>query len=221
MNAKTMTVAGIMSGTSADGIDVAVVRIAPGRKCPSVTLVAHEGFAFPAALRSAVLGAMNAAATSTAELARLHWRLGMAYAEAVNATVKRHAVKLDLIGCHGQTLYHQPRAEGYAGRRFACTWQAGEAAVIVAAAGVPVVSNFRPADMLAGGQGAPLVPLLDYVLFADAKRGRVLQNIGGIANLTSIPAGAAAEAVIAFDTRPKSPPRKRVRTVPVPLCAAV
>jgi anhydro-N-acetylmuramic acid kinase len=202
MNAKTMTVAGIMSGTSADGIDVAVVRIAPGRKCPSVTLVAHEGFAFPAALRRAVLGAMNAAETSTAELARLHWRLGMAYAEAVNATVKRHAVKLDLIGCHGQTLYHQPRAEGYAGRRFACTWQAGEAAVIVAAAGVPVVSNFRPADMLAGGQGAPLVPLLDYVLFADAKRGRVLQNIGGIANLTAIPAGAAADAVLAFDTGP-------------------
>ena len=202
MNAKTMTVAGIMSGTSADGIDVAVVRIAPGRKCPSVTLVAHEGFAFPAALRSAVLGAMNAAETSTAELARLHWRLGMAYAEAVNATVKRHEVKLDLIGCHGQTLYHQPRAEGYAGRRFACTWQAGEAAVIVAAAGVPVVSNFRPADMLAGGQGAPLVPLLDYVLFADAKRGRVLQNIGGIANLTAIPAGAAADAVLAFDTGP-------------------
>jgi anhydro-N-acetylmuramic acid kinase len=202
MNAKTMTVAGIMSGTSADGIDVAVVRIAPGRKCPSVTLVAHEGFAFPAALRRAVLGAMNAAETSTAELARLHWRLGMAYAEAVNATVKRHEVKLDLIGCHGQTLYHQPRAEGYAGRRFACTWQAGEAAVIVAAAGVPVVSNFRPADMLAGGQGAPLVPLLDYVLFADAKRGRVLQNIGGIANLTAIPAGAAADAVLAFDTGP-------------------
>ena len=122
---------------------------------------------FPAPLRRAVLAAMNAAATSTAELARLNWRLGLAYAEAVNATVKRHAVKLDLIGCHGQTLYHQPRAESYAGRRFGCTWQLGEAAVIAAATGVPVVSNFRPADMMAGGQGAPLVPLLDYVLFAD------------------------------------------------------
>jgi anhydro-N-acetylmuramic acid kinase len=197
-----MTVAGIMSGTSVDGTDVAVVRIAPGKQRVKLTLLAHEGFAFPAALRRAVLGAMNATATSTAELARLNWRLGLAYAEAVNATVARHKVMLDLIGCHGQTLYHQPRAESYAGRRFACTWQTGEAAVLAAATGVPVVSNFRPADMLAGGQGAPLVPLLDYVLFADARRGRVLQNIGGIANLTAIPAGAAADAVIAFDTGP-------------------
>ena len=202
MKAKPMTVAGIMSGTSADGIDVAVVRIAPGKLRPSVTLLAHEGFAFSAALRRAVLKAMNADSISTAELARLNWRLGLAYAEAASATIKRHAVKLDLIGCHGQTLYHQPRAASYAGRRFACTWQAGEAAVVAAALGIPVVSNFRPADMLAGGQGAPLVPLLDYTLFADAKRGRILQNIGGIANLTAIPAGAAPSAVIAFDSGP-------------------
>jgi anhydro-N-acetylmuramic acid kinase len=202
MNAKTMTVAGIMSGTSADGIDVAVVRIAPGMLRPKLKLLAHEGFVFPAPLRRAVLAAMNATSISTAELARLHWRLGLAYAEAVIATVKRHATKLDLISCHGQTLYHQPRAEIYAGRRFSCTWQLGEAAVIAAATGVHVVSNFRPADMLAGGQGAPLVPLLDYVLFADRKRGRVLQNIGGIANLTAIPAGAKPDAVIAFDTGP-------------------
>jgi anhydro-N-acetylmuramic acid kinase len=202
MKAKAMTVAGIMSGTSADGIDVAVVRIAPGKLRPALTLVAHEGFRFPAALRRAVLAAMNAASTSTAELARLNWRLGIAYAEAVRATVARHEVKVDLIGCHGQTLYHQARAGNYAGRSFACTWQAGEAQVIASELGIPVVSNFRPLDMLAGGQGAPLVPLLDYVLFADAKRGRVLQNIGGIANLTAIPGGAGADQVIAFDTGP-------------------
>jgi anhydro-N-acetylmuramic acid kinase len=165
-------------------------------------LLAHEGFAFPAPLRRAVLQAMNAAAISTAELARLNWRLGLAYAEAVSATLARHKIKLDLIGCHGQTLYHQPRAESYAGRRFSCTWQLGEAAVIAAATGVCVVSNFRPADMMAGGQGAPLVPLLDYVLFADRKRVRVLQNIGGIANLTAIPAGGKSDTVIAFDTGP-------------------
>jgi len=202
MSGKSMTVAGIMSGTSADGIDVAVVRISPGKLRPKLALIAHEGFRFPASLRRAVLAAMNASSTSTAELARLNWRLGIAYAEAVQATSERHNVKLDLIGCHGQTLYHQARAASYAGRSFACTWQAGEAQVIASTLGVPVVSNFRPADMLAGGQGAPLVPLLDYALFAHPTRSRVLQNIGGIANLTAIPAGAGADAVIAFDTGP-------------------
>jgi anhydro-N-acetylmuramic acid kinase len=189
-----------MSGTSADGIDVAVVRIQKGK--PRLTLLAHEGFKFPTALRRAVLAAMNAESSSTAELARLNWRLGIAYTDAVKATLKKHPLQLDLIGCHGQTLYHQPLAQAYAGERFACTWQAGEAAILALALRVPIVSNFRPADMLAGGQGAPLVPLLDYVLFADAKRARVLQNIGGIANLTAIPAGADATAVIAFDNGP-------------------
>jgi len=189
MNQRAMIVAGVMSGTSADGIDVAVVQVAPGKLRPKLTLLAHEGFPYPAALRRAVLAAMNAGSTSTAELARLNWRLGLAYAEAVRETLKLHKIKPAVIGCHGQTLYHQAREEKYAGRRFACTWQAGESAAIAA-------------DMFAGGQGAPLVPLLDYVLFSDAKRGRVLQNIGGIANLTAMPAGAGADKVIAFDTGP-------------------
>jgi anhydro-N-acetylmuramic acid kinase len=216
MTKNAMTVAGVMSGTSADGIDVAVVRIsAPtlaiktrvsrGRDTPvspRLALLAHEHFSYPAALRRAVLAAMNAKLTSTAELARLNWRLGLAYAEAVKETVRRNKMRLDLVGCHGQTLYHQARAEHYAGRKFSCTWQAGEAQAIAAEVGVPVVSNFRPADMLAGGQGAPLVPLLDTVLFAAAKRGRVLQNIGGIANLTALPAKSPPHAVLAFDTGP-------------------
>ncbi len=208
MSPQAMHVAGVMSGTSADGIDVAIVRIAPPRAKsragarPSLTLLAQEGFSYSAVLRRAVLAAMNAASTSTAELARLNWRLGIAYGEAVRATMQKHRVKLDLVGCHGQTLYHQARASAYAGRKFACTWQVGEPAAIASAVEVPVVANFRPADMFAGGQGAPLVPLLDYVLFADVKRGRVLQNIGGIGNLTAIPAGAAPGRVIAFDTGP-------------------
>ena len=213
MKTRSMTVAGITSGTSADGIDVAVVRISqshPSRKNkdaarvghPILKLLAHEAFPYPKALRRAVLDAMNANSISTAELARLNWRLGIAYAEAVEETLRRHNVRLDLMGCHGQTLYHQGRAEAYAGRKFALTWQLGEAQAIAERVGVPVVSNFRPADMLAGGQGAPLVPLLDYVLFANNKRGRVLQNIGGIANLTAIPAAAGPEKLIAFDTGP-------------------
>jgi anhydro-N-acetylmuramic acid kinase len=202
LKTKAMTVAGIMSGTSADGVDVALVRIEPRRERPALILLAHEGFPYPAPLRRAVLGAMNASSISTAELARLNWRLGLAYADAVRAAIQKHCVEVELIGCHGQTLYHQGRPAAYAGRNFGCTWQAGEPAVLAQELGIPVVSNFRPADMVAGGQGAPLVPLLDYVLFADRKRGRVLQNIGGIANLTAIPAGAGADAVIAFDTGP-------------------
>lgn len=200
--AMPMIVGGIMSGTSADGVDVALVEIAPGRTRPALTLLAHEGFAYSAPLRRAVLAAMNASATSTAELARLNWRLALSYAEAVRAASAKHRILPQLVGCHGQTLYHQGAASAYLGRKFACTWQAGEPAVLAQELQIPVVSNFRPADMAAGGQGAPLVPLLDYVLFADTNRGRVLQNIGGIANLTAIPAGAAAEAVIAFDTGP-------------------
>jgi len=215
MTSKPMVVAGIMSGTSADGVDVAIVRIKPGhpeilsRKeklsavtRPELTLLAHEGFAYPRSLRRAVLDAINVASTSTAELARLNWRLGLAYAEFVRLTLEKHGVKLDLIGCHGQTLYHQARTSSYAGRSFACTWQAGEAAALAAEIRVPVVSNFRPADMFAGGQGAPLVPLLDYVLFSHTKWGRVLQNIGGIANMTAIPAGSSPANLIAFDTGP-------------------
>ena len=197
-----MTVAGAMSGTSADGIDVAVVKIVSVRGRPTLKLVAHEAYPYPASLRRKVLAAMNAASTSTAELARLNWRLGLAYAKAIESTAKKHRVKLDLVGCHGQTLYHQAHAESYAGERFACTWQLGEAGAVAAATHVPVVSNFRPADMFADGQGAPLVPLLDFVFFADNKRGRVLQNIGGIANLTAIPAGCDEKQMMAFDTGP-------------------
>lgn len=214
MSAPGMNVAGVMSGTSADGVDVAIVRISPGSASkgrkgvrgaiakPKLALLAHEGFRYPEALRRAVLAAMNAASIASAELARLNWRLGIAYAEAVQTTLQKHRIKLDLIGCHGQTIYHQGRAMSYAGRKFACTWQLGEPGAISSAIGVPVVSNFRPADMLAGGQGAPLVPLLDYVRFAHADRGRVLQNIGGIANLTAIPASATRADLIAFDTGP-------------------
>jgi len=199
---RAMIVAGVMSGTSADGIDVALAKITASAGKPKIKLLAHHAVSYSPVLRRAVLAAMDAKQTSTAELARLNWRLGMAYAEAVRAAVEKHSVKLDLVGCHGQTVYHQAKAAPYVGRAVACTWQLGEPALIAAELCVPVVSNFRPADMATGGQGAPLVPLLDYVLFADPKRMRVLQNIGGIGNLTAIPGGGTASDLIAFDTGP-------------------
>ena len=201
----SMTVAGIMSGTSADGIDIAFTRITPhpdDPEAPDLKLLGHTGFPFPPALRRAVLAAMNADAIATAELARLNWRLGQAYAEALAVALERHPCRLDLIGCHGQTIYHQATPARYLGREASCTWQIGEMAMLAEQSGVPVVSNFRPADMVVGGQGAPLVPLLDYVLFRHPTRGRVLQNLGGIGNLTALPPKAGPLQVVAFDTGP-------------------
>ncbi|MHB8301278.1 MAG: anhydro-N-acetylmuramic acid kinase [Acidobacteriaceae bacterium] len=201
---KPLTVAGIMSGTSADGIDVALVRIRPrlGSGFPQLRLLAHLAVPYPAAIRRRVLRMMDAPGESVAEISRLHWRLGQLYADAVERAVAEHPVHLDLIGCHGQTIYHQAIEQRYLGGSVGCTWQIGEASVIAARLGVPVVSDFRPADLAAGGQGAPLVPLLDYVAFRSATRNRVLQNLGGIGNLTVIAASAAPEDIFAFDTGP-------------------
>ncbi len=209
----SMIVAGVMSGTSVDGINVALVRLTAdtGRaRRPSphknhqadFTLLAHEEYPFPAPVRRAILEMMNAELAPVADLARLNFLLGELYAEALANAARKHRVQLDLVGCHGQTLYHQGVPQRFLGRKLAVTWQAGEGAVIAARLGVPVVSDFRPADMAAGGTGAPLVPFLDYFFFRDQHVARIVQNIGGIANLTAIPAGASPRQVIAFDTGP-------------------
>jgi anhydro-N-acetylmuramic acid kinase len=145
---------------------------------------------------------MDAKAISAAELSRLNWRLGEIYADCVEKAAAKFGVKVGLVGCHGQTIYHQGVAAKYLGSDVRCTWQMGEASVIAERLRVPVVSDFRPADLAAGGQGAPLVPMLDYVMFRSAKVSRVLQNLGGIGNLTAIPAGADVDGVMAFDTGP-------------------
>ncbi len=215
-----MIVAGIMSGTSADGVNVALVRIGDrrvsnsprtlvsaarirGQECPRhMKLLGHAEYPYPKQVRKAVLAAMNAPHANVPDLARLNFLLGELYADAVLATEQKLCVKADLVGCHGQTLYHQGEAKRFLARTVAATWQTGEAAVIAARLGATVVSDFRPSDMAAGGKGAPLVPFLDYMLFRDARSGRIVQNIGGIANLTAIPAGAAVSEVVAFDTGP-------------------
>jgi len=211
-----MIVAGVMSGTSADGIDVALVEMAeadPGvrrgkRKAdsrvggPSLKFLGHAELPYPADVRRLVLASMNSPRASVADLARLNFLLGDLYAEAILAAQKRLRLKADLVGCHGQTLYHQGRPATFQGRQLSVTWQVGEGSRIAVRLGVPVVSDFRPADMAAGGKGAPLVPYLDYRLYRDSQVGRVMLNIGGIANVTALPPGATLEQVIAFDTGP-------------------
>jgi anhydro-N-acetylmuramic acid kinase len=145
---------------------------------------------------------MNSTKANVADLARLNFLLAELYADALLATQRRFHLKAELVGCHGQTLYHQGEAARFLGRRLAVTWQTGEGAILAARVGVPVVSDFRPADMAARGKGAPLVPFLDFLLYRDRRVGRVVQNIGGIANLTAIPAGASSKQVRAFDTGP-------------------
>jgi anhydro-N-acetylmuramic acid kinase len=202
-----MIVAGVMSGTSADGINVALVQIAGGRgrgrpRHTRLRLLGHAEYPYPKDVRQAVLAAMNARQAKVADLARLNFLLGELYADAVLRTERKFRLKVELVGCHGQTLYHQGEPATFLGRKLAVTWQTGEGAILAARAGVPVVSDFRPADMAAGGKGAPLVPFLDYLLYRDRRVGRVVQNIGGIANLTAIPAGASLKEVIALDTGP-------------------
>ena len=199
---KTMVVAGVMSGTSADGVDVAICRVSPAKDGPRIKVLGQHSMRYPPKLRKAVLAAMDAKSTSTAELARLNWRLGEVYAEAVDAAARETGVKPELIACHGQTIYHQGTATNYLGAPVRCTWQTGEAAMIAERMRVPVVSDFRPADMAAGGQAAPLVPMFDFCVFRDAKKSRVLLNLGGIANVTVLPAACRAEDVLAFDTGP-------------------
>jgi anhydro-N-acetylmuramic acid kinase len=215
MTKSAMIVAGVMSGTSADGINVALVEIVesrPSRSRPAsgvrarpllhVRLIAHSEYPYPSRVRTAILSAMNATQASVAELSRLNFLLGELYSRAVLATEKRYRANIELVGCHGQTLYHQGEGLPFLGQKLSTTWQTGEAATIAARVRVPVVSDFRPADMAAGGKGAPLVPFLDYLWFRDPKIGRIVQNIGGIANLTALPGGARAHDVFAFDTGP-------------------
>jgi anhydro-N-acetylmuramic acid kinase len=172
-----------MSGTSLDGIDVAVVEIR-GRRVETIGFVCTP---YSEAVRSAILGVDRPKG-----LSYLNFQLGELYARAVLRAVRRYG-PVELIGCHGQTIYHEGGAH---------TLQIGEAAVVAERTGVPVVSNFRARDIAAGGEGAPLVPYVDYLLFRHPKRARIALNIGGIANITVIPAGAAPGDVVAFDTGP-------------------
>ena len=164
-----MIVAGVMSGTSADGINVALVRFQTRRGASGKpTLIGHAEYPYAVNIRRAVLAAMNAQSASVADLSRLNFLLGELYADAVLATQKRFRVKADLVGCHGQTIYHQGESAPYLGRTVAVTWQTGEGAVVAARVGAPCVSDFRPADMAVGGKGAPLVPFLIICFTATA-----------------------------------------------------
>jgi anhydro-N-acetylmuramic acid kinase len=196
----------MMSGTSADGIDVALARISGRPPRLSASLVAHHHVSFSARLRESILQLANGGPTSTAEISHMNFLLGEEFARAAIAACKKWRVpisRIDLIGSHGQTIFHQGQSVRIHGaRQIASTLQIGEPSMIAERTGVATIADFRPADIAAGGHGAPLVPFVDYLLYRDAKRGRVALNIGGIANVTVIPAATRPTDVLAFDTGP-------------------
>jgi anhydro-N-acetylmuramic acid kinase len=205
MTRKSALVLGLMSGTSADAIDVALARISGAPPRLNAKLLNHTSINFPPKLRKEILRVAEQQPISAGDLSQLNFRLGEVFAEAALTACRRFRVqpkKIALIGSHGQTIFHQGRPVPYLGRPTASTLQIGEPAIIAARTGVTTVADFRPADIAQGGQGAPLVPYADYVLYRHAKLGRVSLNLGGIANITVIPAAASHEKIFAFDTGP-------------------
>jgi anhydro-N-acetylmuramic acid kinase len=192
---------GMMSGTSADGIDVALVRVA-GRKA---SLENYAAIPFPSAVQRAILRVAEGVPVTTGEISQLNFLLGEIFAHAALAACRKFHVppsRIDVIGSHGQTTFHQGVRAPYLGKQTASTLQIGEPSVIAARTGITTVGDFRPADIAAGGQGAPLVPYVDFLLYRHEKIGRAALNIGGIANITVIPPSADIGNVFAFDSGP-------------------
>jgi anhydro-N-acetylmuramic acid kinase len=205
MSKKSMFVLGMMSGTSADGIDVAFAQISGVPPNLNARLLGHTSAKFPPALRREILRVAEQQPISAGELSRLSFRLGELLGDAALSACRKFRVapsRLALIGSHGQTIFHQGRPIPYFGSPTASTLQIGEPSVIAARTGVTTVGDFRPADIALGGQGAPLVPYADYLLYRHEKFGRVSLNLGGIANITVLPRAAKPQQVFAFDTGP-------------------
>jgi len=204
-SAAARLIVGLMSGTSLDGIDAALVRISGPATRPRVRLLAFETCPYAASVRQRILRVAAGEAATAGEISQLNFLLGELFAEAALGVCRAARVspaRLAAIGSHGQTIYHQGVPARECGRNVTSTLQIAEPAVIAGRTGVPVVADFRTADMAAGGQGAPLVPLVDYLLLRDERHGTVALNVGGIANFTVIPAGAKPEQVFGFDTGP-------------------
>jgi anhydro-N-acetylmuramic acid kinase len=201
--AKTCTICGIMSGTSRDGVDVAVVKVSGSFPSNKIKTLHSETFAYPAWLRSLLLKPLKD--LSIEDISGLDFLLGEVYAEYALRAIQAAGLesgKVNAIGSHGQTLLHLPQGRALGERTVRSTLQVGSGAVIAQKTGILTVSDFRSADIAAGGEGAPLVPVYDYVVLRSSKKSRVAINIGGIANLTAIPRRAALGDVIAFDTGP-------------------
>ncbi len=199
------TCIGLISGTSVDGVDVAIVTIKGHASNAKLDLIAFETIPYPAQVRTELLALYDDQSNAVARLCSLNVVVGECFAEATIAVAERAGIDLasvEIIGSHGQTVWHQPAPDPAWPLSTPSTLQIGEASVIAARTGVQVMADFRVADMAVGGQGAPLAPYFDWAVLTDPEKSRCVQNIGGIGNLTWLPAGCGVDEVIAFDTGP-------------------
>ena len=193
---------GLMSGTSVDSIDAAIVEIRGRSPRLSAKLLHHYQAQWPPLLRRRLLAAMAPAPSSAAEICELNFLTAAAFATAVQSALHQAGIaphRVTAVASHGQTICHLPPQRG---RRTGSTLQLGDVAVIAARTGIQTIGNFRSSDMAVGGHGAPLVPWTDAILLRDARKARAIQNIGGIANVTYLPPGHGFSDVLAFDTGP-------------------
>lgn len=198
-------VIGLMSGTSTDGIDAVLVQIHGKGTTTKVHQVAFTTIPFQDPVRARILAVASGSFGGSEELCRLNFLIGELSAEACIAVCELAGIKpdrIDLVGSHGQTVFHAPIPSDYLGRTFPSTLQIGEASVIAERLGCLVVSDFRVRDTAAQGQGAPLVPYTEYLLYQDPTRTVALQNLGGIGNITILPQGGGLDDIVAFDTGP-------------------
>ena len=198
-------VVGMMSGTSVDGVDAALIELTREGGAPRVKLLAFENIPYPQGVRERVFELFRPETSTVDKIGYMNFLLGELYARAALSVIAKAGLTsadVDLIGSHGQTIWHEPEARETDGMPIRYTVQIGEGAVIAARTGIPTVSDFRVADMAVGGQGAPLVPFSEYLLYRREDESILLQNIGGIGNMTVLPAGATPEQVFAFDTGP-------------------
>ena len=198
-------VVGMMSGTSVDGVDAALVEISGTDSEPKVKLLAFENKPYPPQVREKIFSLFTPANATVDKVGYMNFLLGEIYAKSALSVIEKAGMEpeeIDVIGSHGQTIWHAPIPESPDGIPVAYTVQIGEGSVIAERTGILTVSDFRVADMAAGGQGAPLVPFSEYLLYRREKETILLQNIGGIGNMTVMPAGAKPRDVFAFDTGP-------------------
>jgi anhydro-N-acetylmuramic acid kinase len=202
---KTKLCIGLMSGTSLDGIDAALVKITGSGITANLSLIDWKIYPYPGGLQEQIQAHIHRNSIKLSGFSQLNFLLGELYAQAALKILKKNGVttdRVDLVGCHGQTVWHEPKPQNLYGKQIRSTLQLGEPSVIQVRTGIVTVADFRVKDVALGGEGAPLIPYFDYVMFRSERENRGILNIGGIANFTVVPKNSPLSRVYGFDSGP-------------------